>query len=177
MENVYIIRVADDAIILSTSRQLVRNHLIAVKKTCRYLTGEGALSTISRWRVGFVPHARPSHRGSSVQQRNRVCEVVYAVVRAGGRQEKVEVGTIVTSNRSTADTAGNIQLPAVLVVDGDTVTSDAKSLAKVKVTAEILGDLRGPKIVIQKFKNKTGYKKRQGHRQELTRMKITEITK
>ena len=101
--------------------------------------------------------------------------MVYAVVRAGGRQEKVEVGTIVTMDRKKADKDGNVQLPAVLLVDGSTITSDAASLAKITVTAEVLGDLRGPKIVIQKFKNKTGYKKRQGHRQELTRVKITEI--
>ncbi|SEC16118.1 LSU ribosomal protein L21P [Paramicrobacterium humi] len=101
--------------------------------------------------------------------------MVYAVVRAGGRQEKVEVGTIVTMDRVKADKDGNVQLPAVLLVDGDTITSDQKSLAKVMVTAEVLGDLRGPKIVIQKFKNKTGYKKRQGHRQELTRVKVTGI--
>ena len=101
--------------------------------------------------------------------------MVYAVVRAGGRQEKVEVGTIVTMDRVKAGENGTIELPAVLLVDGDTITSDAESLAKVKVTAEILGDLRGPKIVIQKFKNKTGYKKRQGHRQELTRVKVTGI--
>jgi large subunit ribosomal protein L21 len=43
------------------------------------------------------------------------------------------------------------------------------------VTAEVIGNLRGPKIIIQKYKNKTGYKKRQGHRQELTRVKITGI--
>jgi large subunit ribosomal protein L21 len=96
-------------------------------------------------------------------------------VRAGGRQEKVEVGTIVTMDRKKADKDGNVQLPAVLLVDGENITSDAASLANVKVTAEVLGDLRGPKIVIQKFKNKTGYKKRQGHRQELTRVKVTEI--
>ncbi|GAB3805409.1 50S ribosomal protein L21 [Humibacter sp.] len=101
--------------------------------------------------------------------------MVYAVVRAGGRQEKVEVGTIVTMDRVKAGENGTIELPAVLLVDGDTITSDAESLAKVKVTAEVLGDLRGPKIVIQKFKNKTGYKKRQGHRQELTRVKVTGI--
>jgi large subunit ribosomal protein L21 len=101
--------------------------------------------------------------------------VVYAVVRAGGRQEKVEVGTIVTMDRIKANKNGSIELPAVLVVDGESITSDLKSLAQVKVTAEVLGNLRGPKIVIQKFKNKTGYKKRQGHRQELTRVKITGI--
>ena len=96
-------------------------------------------------------------------------------MRAGGRQEKVEVGTIVTLDRIKADKNGNIELAAVLLVDGDTITSDASSLSKVKVTAEVLNDLRGPKIVIQKFKNKTGYKKRQGHRQELTRVKVTGI--
>ena len=101
--------------------------------------------------------------------------MVYAVVRAGGRQEKVEVGTIVTMDRIKADNDGNVQLVPVLLVDGDKITSDANSLAKVTVTAEVLNDLRGPKIVIQKFKNKTGYKKRQGHRQELTRVKITGI--
>ncbi|QPZ37030.1 50S ribosomal protein L21 [Paramicrobacterium chengjingii] len=101
--------------------------------------------------------------------------MVYAVVRAGGRQEKVEVGTIVTMDRIQADKNGNVELAAVLLVDGDTVTTDQKSLAKVKVTAEVLGDLRGRKIHIQKFKNKTGYKKRQGHRQELTRVKVTGI--
>ncbi len=101
--------------------------------------------------------------------------MVYAVVRAGGRQEKVEVGTIVTMDRIKADKDGNVQLIPVLLVDGEKITSDAKSLEKVTVTAEVLNDLRGPKIVIQKFKNKTGYKKRQGHRQELTRVKITGI--
>jgi large subunit ribosomal protein L21 len=101
--------------------------------------------------------------------------VVYAIVRAGGRQEKVEVGTIVVLDRIKADKDGNIQLSPVLLVDGDTITHDAKALAKVTVTAEVITDLRGPKIVIQKFKNKTGYKKRQGFRADLTRVKITGI--
>ncbi len=101
--------------------------------------------------------------------------MVYAVVRAGGRQEKIEVGSIVVLDRIKADKDGNVELVPVLLVDGDTITHDASALAKVTVTAEVVGDLRGPKIVIQKFKNKTGYKKRQGHRQELTRIKITSI--
>ncbi|MEN9752350.1 MAG: hypothetical protein RL670_41, partial [Actinomycetota bacterium] len=100
--------------------------------------------------------------------------MVYAVVRAGGRQEKVAVGTILTIDRIKGEN-GKIQLPALLLVDGDKVTTDASALAKVKVTAEVLNDLRGPKIIIQKYKNKTGYKKRQGHRSELTRVKVTEI--
>ena len=101
--------------------------------------------------------------------------MVFAVVKAGGRQEKVEVGTIITMDRVSADKSGVVTLPAVLLVDGDKVTSDAAALAKVSVTAEVLEDLRGPKIVIHKFKNKTGYRKRQGHRQELTRVKVTAI--
>ena len=101
--------------------------------------------------------------------------MVYAIVRAGGRQGKVEVGTIVVLDRIKADENGNVTLAPVLHVDGDKITHEAKALAKITVTAEVLGDLRGPKIVIQKFKNKTGYKKRQGHRQEQTRIKITSI--
>lgn len=85
------------------------------------------------------------------------------------------MGTVLTMNRVVADDEGGVTLPAVLLVDGDTVTSDAEALARVKVTAEVLEDLRGPKINIQKFKNKTGYRKRQGHRQELTRVKVTGI--
>ncbi|MFT4124394.1 MAG: 50S ribosomal protein L21 [Microbacteriaceae bacterium] len=101
--------------------------------------------------------------------------MVYAIVRAGGRQEKVEVGSVVVLDRIAGDADGTVKLSPVLLVDGDTVTHDAKALAKVTVTAEVLGDERGPKIVIQKFKNKTGYRKRQGHRQELTRVKVTSI--
>ena len=101
--------------------------------------------------------------------------MVFAVVRTGGRQEKVEVGSIITTNRVAGDESGKVELPAVLLVDGETVTSDADALAKVTVTAEVIEDLRGPKINIQQFKNKTGYRKRQGHRQELTRLKVTDI--
>jgi large subunit ribosomal protein L21 len=101
--------------------------------------------------------------------------VVYAVVRAGGRQEKVEVGSIITLDRIKADDNGNIDLAPVLLVDGDKITSAADELANITVTAEVLADLRGPKVVIQKFKNKTGYKKRQGFRADLTRVKVTKI--
>lgn len=103
--------------------------------------------------------------------------MVYAVVRAGGRQEKVEVGSIITVDRISPDAKNMVNLAPVLFVDGDTVTHDKKELDKVTVTAEVLQDLRGPKIVIQKFKNKTGYKKRQGFRAELTKLKVTTITK
>jgi large subunit ribosomal protein L21 len=102
-------------------------------------------------------------------------KVVYAIVRAGGRQEKVSVGDFVTLDRVPVAAGGTIELPALLLVDGDKVTSAANELAKVTVTAEVLENLRGPKIVIQKFKNKTGYKKRQGFRSALTKVKVTSI--
>ncbi|WGW13969.1 50S ribosomal protein L21 [Saxibacter everestensis] len=101
--------------------------------------------------------------------------MVYAIVRAGGRQEKVSVGDVLTVDRVQAKAGDTVELAPLLLVDGEEVTSGIDKLAKVKVTAEVVEDLRGPKIVIQKFKNKTGYKKRQGHRQELTRLKVTSI--
>ena len=100
---------------------------------------------------------------------------MYAVVRAGGRQEKVEVGSVITVDRIAGDEKNSVALEPVLLVDGDKVTHDPKALAKVTVTAEVMNDLRGPKIVIHKFKNKTGYHKRQGFRSELTRLKVTDI--
>lgn len=101
--------------------------------------------------------------------------MVYAIVRAGGRQEKVSVGDLVTLDRVTAEAGSNIELQPLMLVDGDKVVTAADELSKVKVTAEVVEDLRGPKIIIQKYKNKTGYKVRQGHRQELTKVKVTSI--
>ena len=101
--------------------------------------------------------------------------MVYAIVKAGGRQEKVSVGDIVVVNRLKAAAGSSIELSALLLVDGETVTSDAAALAKVKVTAEVIRNERGPKIDILKYKNKTGYRKRIGHRQDLTRLKVTGI--
>ncbi len=101
--------------------------------------------------------------------------VVYAIVRAGGHQEKVSVGDLITVDRLQAAPGSSIELPALLLVDGEKVTSAAADLAKVKVTAEVVENLRGPKIVIQKYKNKTGYKKRQGFRSSLTKVKVTSI--
>jgi len=101
---------------------------------------------------------------------------VYAIVRAGGRQEKVAVGDVLQVDKVAEEPGSSISLPAVLVVDGETVTTDAKALGKVTVTAEVLGVTKGPKIIIHKFKNKTGYRKRQGHRQKYTEVKVTKIS-
>jgi large subunit ribosomal protein L21 len=101
--------------------------------------------------------------------------VVYAIVRAGGRQEKVAVGDVLTIDRVPVANGETLQLQPLLLVDGETVTHDASALAGVKVVAEVVEEAKGPKITILKYKNKTGYRKRQGHRQPLTRVKITSI--
>ncbi|MBL8929929.1 MAG: 50S ribosomal protein L21 [Kineosporiaceae bacterium] len=101
---------------------------------------------------------------------------MYAIVRAGGRQEKVAVGDVLNVDRLDGEPGSTVKLTPVLLVDGSTVTSDADALAKVSVTAEIVEATKGPKITIMKFKNKTGYRKRQGHRAQLTRIKVTGIS-
>jgi large subunit ribosomal protein L21 len=101
--------------------------------------------------------------------------VVYAIVKAGGRQEKVAVGDVVVVDRLSAQAGSTIELTALLLVDGATVTTDASALAKVKVTAEVVRDEKGPKIDILKYKNKTGYRKRIGHRSKLTQVRVTGI--
>ena len=101
---------------------------------------------------------------------------MYAIVRAGGRQEKVAVGDVLNVDRLDGEPGSTVKLTPVLLVDGSTVTSDADALAKVSVTAEIVEATKGPKITIMKFKNKTGDRKRQGHRAQLTRIKVTGIS-
>ena len=97
---------------------------------------------------------------------------MYAIVKTGGKQYKVAVGDVVSVERLTGDT---VSLPALLVVDGAEVTSGAEALAGVTVSGEIVAQTKGPKISIMKYKNKTGYKRRLGHRQKLTQIRITAI--
>ena len=101
---------------------------------------------------------------------------MYAIVRTGGHQHRVAVGDTLQVNRLTAAPGESVTLPAVLLVDdAGTVTSEAAKLAAARVTAEIVEHGKGPKIVIHKFRNKTGYHKRQGHRQGLSTLRVTGI--
>lgn len=100
---------------------------------------------------------------------------MYAIVKTGGRQYKVAEGDIVKVEKIEGELGSSVALTPVLLVDGATVTTKVDELAKVKVSAEIIDSIKGPKIKILKYKNKTGYKKRQGHRQPLTVLKITGI--
>ncbi len=101
--------------------------------------------------------------------------MVYAIVKAGGRQEKVSVGDVVVVDKLAEEIGSSIELQPLMLVDGDSVTVDKSALKKVSVKAEVVDSTKGPKISIIKYKNKTGYRKRQGHRQKLSVVKITEI--
>jgi large subunit ribosomal protein L21 len=100
---------------------------------------------------------------------------VYAIVRCGGRQEKVAVDDVLTVDKLTGDVGSTVMFPALLVVDGGNVVSAAAELSSYQVTAEILGATKGPKINIMHYRNKTGYKRRMGHRQPYTQVKVTGI--
>jgi large subunit ribosomal protein L21 len=100
---------------------------------------------------------------------------VYAIVRCGGRQEKASVDDVLTIDKLAGEVGSTVTLPAVLIVDGGQVISDRAVLGGYEVTAEILGPAAGPKINMIHYKNKTGYRRRQGHRQKYTQVKITGI--
>ena len=102
---------------------------------------------------------------------------MYAIVKTGGKQYKVAVGDVVEVEKLEGEPGTDVTFPALLVVDGSEVTADADALAKVSVTGRLVEQTKGPKIRIHKFKNKTGYHKRQGHRQPLTKVQVTGISK
>lgn len=102
---------------------------------------------------------------------------MYAIVKTGGKQYKVAVGDVVEVERLAGESGAEVEFPAVLLVDGADVVTEANALAKVAVTGKVVEQTKGPKIRIHKFKNKTGYHKRQGHRQCLTRVEVTGISR
>ncbi len=100
---------------------------------------------------------------------------MYAIVKTGGKQYKVAEGDLVKVEKIEGEPGSSVALTPVLLVDGADVKSKADDLTQVSVNAEIIEHTKGPKIDILKYKNKTGYKKRQGHRQPLTVLKVTGI--
>jgi large subunit ribosomal protein L21 len=100
---------------------------------------------------------------------------VYAIVRCGGRQEKASVGDVLTIDKLSGEVGESITLPALLVVDDGRVISDPTELGSYQVTAQIVGAAAGPKINMIHYKNKTGYRRRLGHRQKYTQVSVTGI--
>jgi large subunit ribosomal protein L21 len=98
----------------------------------------------------------------------------YAVIESGGKQYKVEIGTSLLVDRLSAEEGDKVALRPVLFRDKE-VLAEPKELEKVKVEATVAEHLRGPKIKIFKYKAKKGYRRRAGHRSELTRLEVTEL--
>jgi large subunit ribosomal protein L21 len=101
--------------------------------------------------------------------------MTYAIVKTGGKQYRVEPGQTLVVERLRADEGEKVALEPLLFRDDDKLVDEAGELAKVKVEATVVGHERGPKIRVLKFKPKRGYKRRTGHRQELTRLEITDM--
>ena len=100
---------------------------------------------------------------------------MYAIIRAGGKQAKVHEGDELDVEL-IKNTDKVSYTPLLIVNDDGTVVSDSKTLGKASVAVEVLGYTAGPKIDIFKYKNKTGYRRRHGHRQKYSRIKVTAIT-
>jgi len=100
---------------------------------------------------------------------------MYAIIRAGGKQAKVQSGDVIEIERVKGDADKLSFAPLLVVDDKGNAVSDREILAKASVTAKVLGGSQGPKVDIFKYKNKTGYRRRQGHRQKYTQIEITEI--
>ena len=99
---------------------------------------------------------------------------MYAIVKTGGKQYHVEQGQWLLVERLPDDEGSSVALEPLLYVDGEDVV-DGDDLSKVKVEAKVVAHERGPKLRVVKFKPKRGYKRRNGHRQELTRIEISSI--
>nr|WP_272946806.1 50S ribosomal protein L21 [Antricoccus suffuscus] len=125
----------------------------------------------------FIADHRRTYSAAVTEKTSYIQGVaVYAVVKTGGKQYRVAEGDVFEVEKLAGAPGDEISFPALLLVNDGTVTADAKSLEKVAVKAEVVDHAKGPKIKIMKYKNKTGYKKRQGHRQPLTIVKVTGIT-
>src|SRR5438270_5820612 len=99
---------------------------------------------------------------------------MYAIVRVGGKQYRVEQGDSLVVDRLSAQPGESVQLEPLLYV-GDRAVFEPAELAKVKVEASVTEHVRGPKIRVLKFKPKRGYKRTLGHRSELTQLEIKQV--
>jgi large subunit ribosomal protein L21 len=100
---------------------------------------------------------------------------MYAVVKVGGKQERVEPGDVIEVELMKADPGDVVELPPIVVFDDDGKAHVGKDLSKAKVRARLLGDKKGDKLRVFKYRPKSGYRRSQGHRQLLTLLEIQEV--
>jgi large subunit ribosomal protein L21 len=99
---------------------------------------------------------------------------MYAIVKTGGKQYRVEEGQTLLVERLPGDAGAKLDLEPLLLAGDDALFGD--QLGKVTVAAEVVEHVRGPKLRVNKFKPKRGYRRKAGHRQELTRIRVTKIS-
>ena len=102
---------------------------------------------------------------------------MYAIIQTGGKQYKVAKDDIVDVEKLDVEVGGKVEFKVIALSDKDKLVVDADTLAKAKVTAEVVDQFKDEKVVIFKFKKRKGYKRLRGHRQNLTRVRITKIAK
>jgi large subunit ribosomal protein L21 len=100
---------------------------------------------------------------------------MYAIVATGGKQLKVAAGDVVTIEKLDAPVGESVSFDVIFLADGEEITVDPAALADVKVTGEIVEHFKGEKAIIFKFKKRKGYKRLKGHRQLLTKVRITDV--
>jgi large subunit ribosomal protein L21 len=101
---------------------------------------------------------------------------VYAIVASGGKQYRVEPGTRLEVEKLTAEAGSQVDLGEVLLVaDGDQVTVGQPTVAGARVVADVLGEIKGRKVIIFKYKNKVRYRRKTGHRQRYSRLVVRDI--
>ena len=102
---------------------------------------------------------------------------MYAVITTGGKQYRVEQGETIEVEKLALEAGKSIDFSEVLLVaDGANVRVGAPHVAGAKVTAEVIADIKGEKLIIYKYRRRKGYRRKTGHRQTYTRLKITGIT-
>ena len=103
---------------------------------------------------------------------------MYAVIATGGKQYRVTPGDTLDVEKLAGSDDGSIELrPILFVGDDGAVTTGADDLANITVKATVVEQVKGPKLTVFKYKNKTGYRRKNGHRQPLTRIRVDDITK
>ncbi len=100
---------------------------------------------------------------------------MYAIIRTGGKQAKVRAGDVIDIERVKEPPESLTFVPLLVVDESGTTISDRATLADIKVVAEVLGENKGDKIDIFKYKNKSGYRRHMGHRQTYTSIRVTSI--
>ena len=100
---------------------------------------------------------------------------MYAIIRTGGKQYKVEQGDVITIEKIDSEVGGNVSFDVLMLCDGDRISVGQPTVSGALVNAEVLEHGKAKKVVVFKYKPKKNYRKKQGHRQPYTKVKILEV--